>query len=714
MIKNKTILTLGMSAISMLLTSPPCNAGRNYESRMLTGSISDDSHGWVTNVAELTPNTGKLLLSWRMFLEDTKETAFDLYINKEGRMEKLNDAPIVNTTCFQVPERFTTGTSDLTFSLCYSGEEDAIDTYTMPRRQFEEKLPYTSIYIEETASDSRINDVAEYIINDAAVGDLDGDGVCEIILSRNAYGYEEGKVPRSPLIMEAYRLDGTFMWRVVWGNNIPASNSIAMIVADFTGNGAAEVAIRSSEGTIFGDGTTIGDTNGDGRTEYALPDAYNSEAPEFISILDGLTGAEIARAPYIPIVTSEYWGDNYFKRANSLRLCASKLLPGDRFQIVACRGIYARMELEAWEYVPGESELSRVWKFTTDDYPDYIGQGNHQLAVADVDGDGFDEITYGASCIDHDGTGLYSTELGHGDMLHVGKFIKDREGLQCFQCFETGKTRVALRDASTGEILWSLVGEEDNDEGRCLISDIDPDNTGYEAWAYDREMYDAEGNALGTLAPYTNFPIWWTGSLNRQLFDRMTIEKFSRTDTKTRVFNMHRYDAACHNSTKSNACFIGDITGDWREEIVIAKKHPTAVENNRELPGSTELMIFTTWHPTEYRFPYLMSDAVYYRGTIHQHVGYNTPVHLGYYFGSDMDFSGIETIAEDSRIKVGVRGGKLEFSEAVDIVEIFSLEGRSVMKAAGVVTMDVNSLRSGCYIVSYSSGGRNYSCKIML
>lgn len=714
MIKDETKLTFGGMVFSMLLAALPCYSNSPGKVRMLTGSISDDSHGWITNVTELTPNRGKLMLSWRMLPEDTGDTAFDLYIDKGGKKEKINSSPVKKTTCFQVAEEYTKGTSDLTFSLCYSGEDNVLDTYTMPRRQFAEKLPYTSIYIKETASDERINDVEEYLINDAAVGDLDGDGICEIVLSRTAYGYKEGSVPHSPLIMEAYRLDGTFMWRVVWGNNIPASNSIAMIVADFTGDGAAEVAIRSSEGTIFGDGTAIGDTNGDGRTDYALPDTYNSEAPEFISILDGESGAEIARAPYIPIVTSEYWGDNYFKRANSLRLCAAKLLPGGRFQIVACRGIYARMELEAWDYTAGESELRRVWKFTTDDYPDYIGQGNHQLAVADVDDDGLDEITYGASCIDHDGTGLYSTGLGHGDMLHVGKFIKDREGLQCFQCFETGKTRVALRDASTGDIIWSLAGDEENDEGRCLISDIDPDNPGYEAWAYDREMYDAEGNALGTLAPYTNFPIWWTGSLNRQLFDRMTIEKFSREDTKTRVFNMHRYEAACHNGTKSNACFIGDITGDWREEIVIARKHPTAVENNRELPGSIELMIFTTWHPTEYKFPYLMSDAVYYRGTIHQHVGYNTPVHLGYYFGSDMDFSGVETVAQNPGIEVRIKGDRLEFSEAADMVEIFSLDGMRVVKAAGVRIVDVHSLGKGCYIVRYRSEGRNYSCKIML
>lgn len=96
---------------------------------------------------------------------------------------------------------------------------------------------------------------------------------------------------------------------------------------------------------------------------------------------------------------------------------------------------------------------------------------------------------------------------------------------------------------------------------------------------------------------------------------------------------------------------MGDILGDWREEIVIARKHPDAMVGKRVLPGSTELMIFSTWHPTEYKFPYLMSDDVYFRGAKHQHVGYNTPIHLGYYFGSDMDLSNSRNASIGSKKK---------------------------------------------------------------
>lgn len=49
---------------------------------------------------------------------------------------------------------------------------------------------------------------------------------------------------------------------------------------------------------------------------------------------------------------------------------------------------------------------------TGDSYTAY-GQGCHSIAVGDVDGDGCDEIMYGAAAIDNDGRLLYSTGLGH-------------------------------------------------------------------------------------------------------------------------------------------------------------------------------------------------------------------------------------------------------------------------------------------------------------
>ncbi len=628
----------------ILSTSITANNPGNTK-RHFWGSIADERLGQLTDVAALRDNFSKILLSWRMLPSDTKETAFDVYYKDASGWKKMNTQPIVNSTNFQVPETYVNYSTDNVYKLCYHGSDEVLDTYTMSADQVSKKKPYISIFLKETVSDPRINDAEEYIINDGGVADLDGDGNYEILVVRHAREYAKGNkdaVAKSPAILEAYKLDGTFLWRVVFGPNIPNNNACVFIAADFNGDGKDEIAIRTSEGTYFGDGGYTGDTNKDKKINYAQAGKYNRDAPEFLSIIDGMTGAELAKAPYISIGTSEEWGDNYFKRANSLRLAGAKLKSGNKWQIVACRGVYNKMVLEAWEYNGVGTEMTKLWRFDTDAnnkyYKDYIGQGNHQLAVADVDDDGFDEITYGACAIDHDGKGLYSTKLGHGDMLHVGKFDPSRPGLQVYQCFESGKTRSSLRDARTGEQIWALLANEAGDEGRALIADIDPESPGCEAWVYDRIVYDINGKPTGgEKASMVNFPIWWTGSLNRQMFDNRAINQYNRNGGNIRVFSMQPYDVACANGSKNNVAFMGDILGDWREEVIIARRHSSGIEyNKRPLPGSIELMIFSTWHPTEYKFPYLMSDDVYYRGAIHQNVGYNSPIHLGYYLGSDL------------------------------------------------------------------------------
>lgn len=685
--------------------------------RMLWGSITKPNEN-LTNVNDLKQHRGKLLLSWRMLPTDAADASFDLYKVDGVSRTKINSVPIVGKSNYQVPAKFITPGADHSFEVTFSGSEEVLDTYTMSAAQIDEMRPYISIFLKDTADDDRINDVTEYISNDATVGDLDGDGEYEIVLARIAHGYEADYMPKSRVIMEAYRLDGTWMWRVIWGNNIPDSNNIAMIVADVDGDGKEEIAIRSSEGTVFGDGERIGDTNGDGKTDYAQVGKYNSAAPEFISVLDGTTGAELARAPYIPIVSSQAWGDNYFKRANSLRLCAAKLLPGGNFQIVAGRGVYAKMELEAWEYVPGSKEMKHIWKFSTNSNSTYLGQGNHQLAVADVDGDGFDEITYGACAIDHDGKGLYSTRLGHGDMLHVGKFIADRPGLQCFQCFESGVTRCALRDAASGEIIWRLDAKEPGDEGRALIADIDPENPGFECWVYDRQMYDTAGNPLGFTAPSTNFPIWWTGALARQLLDGDRIDMFGRNIGNCRVFTIYRYPVTTINDTKKNPMFYGDILGDWREEIIMPHYHATDKAGKFACADSKEIMIFSTWYPSDYGRPYLMSDDVYFKGAKHEQLGYNTPLHMGTYFTSDSPTSSCASVEMRSACHLTVADGVMTFTEAPAFVRITTLEGCTVINLdnPGVDKIAIGDITKGVYIITYgcvSTGAvRSIKCLI--
>lgn len=629
----------------------------------------------------------KMLITWRMLPTDDASTQFDLYRQIKGQSRKKLNAEPISVTNYQDATLSTGRAPDVTYTLTYAGSADPIATLTIKAKDVNSPKPYLLIPLQETASVSSQEGV-EYQANDVSVGDLDGDGIMEIVVKRLlAYGGSDGTGSgssplhvRHTVLYEAYKLDGTFMWRVCSGPNIILGNSSSFAVADFDGDGKAEMGIKTGEGTIFGDGAEIGDTDGDGVTDYRTEGAnYIGRGPEFFSIVDGETGRELARDNFIKRGKSEDWGDNYFKRAHSLRVgvaCIDGQLPS----LILGRGVYARSVIEAWNYRDGK--LTRCWNFDTSrsekgkdgrPYSQYAAQGYHSLSTGDVDGDGFDEIVYGSMVVDHDGVGLYTTGLGHGDALHLGKFDPSREGLQVYSCFETGKTEVALRDAGTGEILYSHVGSVENDMGRALIADVNPATPGCEMWWYGSNIFDLEGNDVGGKPSSCNMAIWFDGGLNRQVFSGNKIDNYK----KGRVFTIYRYDMAYINGTKENPSFYGDILGDWREEIIF----PDATKTK-------DLKVFTSWYPSDHRFPWLMTDHVYCMSALNQNIGYNQPTHTGYYLGSDLKSD--EEAWEAGGYSSGVEDVIADQIE-VDDDAIYDLMGRRVVNP-----------RAGIYV----SGGR--------
>lgn len=602
--------------------------------------------GSICGTANATTNTyketlDKMLLSWRMLPGDDSTTAFDLYRSIGGKTEeRLNSEPIFATN-FQdltLPSGGRYDGQPVDYRLTLAGSDETIGSFTLSSRQRTGKLPFITIPLTGTADVCPIEGM-EYQANDVSTGDLDGDGQMEIIVKRLlAHGDNDGTGSgasplnvRHTVLYEAYKLDGTMLWRICSGPNIILGNSSSFAVADFDGDGRAEMAIKIGEGTIFGDGAEIGDTDGDGRTDYRTEGAnYIGSGPEFFSIIEGTTGKELARADFIKRGTSEEWGDNYYKRAHSLRVGVG-CFDGELPSVILGRGVYAKSVIEAWDFRDGE--LTRRWNFNTDakltgkdglPYSKYAGQGNHSLSVGDVDGDGFDEIVYGAMTVDHDGVGLYSSCLGHGDALHLGKFDPSRDGLQIFSCFETGRTEVALRDAADGTIIYDHKSDKDGDMGRAMVADIDAASPGCELWWYRSTVHDIDGKELpGDRATYPgscNFAIWFDGTLSRQTFTGTKID--SRKGG--RVFTVYRFDVADINGTKENPAFYGDILGDWREELI----YPDATKTKN-------LKVFMSWMPTDHRIPWLMTDHVYQMSALNQNIGYNQPTHTGYYLGSD-------------------------------------------------------------------------------
>lgn len=717
-LKPKRFLSWALAATLLTAHAQPVAPSAKGE-RKMWASINNVSNA---SLGDYQQHTGQLLISWRMLPTDTWETTFHLY---RRLADKLNTTysrvtpaeGVKNSTCYQIASSkilssdyvyylingdFFEGNAPISIKAAdrQAFREHALDSLLVDARLYKDKLPYISIPLKTTEDVSTLVDEIKYQANDCSVGDLDGDGEMEVVVKRlltvfdksgNMIGNSEGagdtdSRARHIIIWDAYKLDGTMLWRVKSGPNIIAGNSSAVTVADLDDDGCCEFVIKSGEGTVFGDGTEIGDTDGDGITDYRSiwpaghytgdgPKGYGG--PEFFSVIDGKTGRELARANFIargkegetPAEMAANWYENdwkwdarekkyAWKLANSLRMGVARFT-GKGLQIFLGRGVYARTVVEGWNYENGQ--LTRLWKFDSSvaggrsknkdgqNNSAYAGQGNHAFNVADLDGDGLDEVMYGSCAFDNDGTGLWSSGLGHGDASHVGRFLPDREGLQVYHCLENGTCEVALHDAKDGSLIWAKYGTDENDMGRCLVADVDPASPGCEFWMYGnellsqagKELYDSNGNRKKESS--CNAAIWFDGSLNRQTIDGGIINSYAHG----RTFTMYRYDISFNNSTKSNPGWYGDFLGDWREEVIVPSSDKL-----------TDIKIFSTWYPTDYKLPYLMSDHTYKMQTIHQNVGYNQPNHVGgYYLGSDMDFSKVPL---ESNTPAGATRGDLD------------------------------------------------------
>ena len=568
-------------------------------------------------VVAVNKGSGEVYVGWRLLGTDPNDIAFNVYrITGEGEALKLNDEPLTQSTNYidhsvdpsQSNAYFITATWD-------DAEQQASVPFVLPAGA--PVQPYISIPLATPEG---------YTSNDASVGDLDGDGEYEIVLHQTGRSHDNSQsgITDEP-IFEAYKLDGTLLWRINLGKNIrEGAHYTQFMVYDLDGDGRAEFACKTADGTVDGAGNVIGDADAD----YRKSNGYILDGPEFLTIFDGLTGAALVTTQYIPPRGRvSNWGDSYGNRVDRFLACIA-YLDGERPSLVMCRGYYTRAVLVAWNWRDGE--LTRLWTFDSDDGTpgnrDYRGQGNHSLSVGDVDNDGRDEIIYGACAIDDDGTGLYSTGLGHGDAMHLSDMDPNRPGLEVWGIHENPRHPFGanLRDAATGEVLWGLPAD---DPGRGVCMDLDPRYRGYECWASGASgLYDCTGLRISASKPSTcNMGVWWDGDLLREILNGTTIDKWDYANSKTnRLLTAYHYEAASNNGTKANPCLCADILGDWREEVIWRTS------------DNSELRVFTTTIPTDRRFYTFMHDPVYRLSVTWQNVAYNQPAHTGFYMGQGM------------------------------------------------------------------------------
>ena len=576
-------------------------------------SEADAASGYVVEnldrgISAISTGSG-MMVSWRFLADDSDNSIFKLYRNNA----LIYTSNAGNATCYLDKDGKSTDTYKV--ETVESGTIVSSDTCAM-----QSGSNYLEVKLDvPKAQTSGIT----YSPNDCTVGDVDGDGQYELFVkwdpSNSKDNSQKGKTDK--VFIDCYKIDGTKLWRIDLGVNIRAgAHYTQMLVADYDLDGLAEMVCKTADGTVDGVGNVIGDSSKD----YRNSNGYILSGPEYYTLFEGSTGKALDTVDYNPgRGTVSKWGDSYGNRVDRF-LGAVAYLDGVKPSAVTVRGYYTRMTACAYDVV--NKKLVQKWYFDTGNdktKPGY-GDGNHNCMPADVDNDGKQEIVLGATCLDDDGSVLWCLNTGHGDAMHLGDLLPDRNGLELWICHEDKPYGVSLVDASNGKTIFHKDG--DADTGRCCAANVWAGNDGAEFWGLGNDVFDGSGNTLSCRRPAVNFLSYWDGDLEREILDGYTdkpatISKMKNDGTLTTILSTD--GAYTCNTTKGTPCLSADIFGDWREELIVRAS------------DSKSLRIYCTPYETDYRITTLMHDPQYRNQVAGQNISYNQPPHTSFYLASN-------------------------------------------------------------------------------
>jgi len=570
-------------------------------------------------------------LSWRLLGTENYDTAFDIY---RGNTKIATVSDSTNYTD-------TSGTLNSTYTVVPQGTPKSEGKTVIVWQN-----PYLTIPLDVPAGGT-IGDVEyTYTANDATCADLDGDGEYEIILKWDpSNSFDSGSTNSKPsgnVYIDAYKLDGTKLWRIDLGVNIPAGAHFTQISAyDFDLDGKAEIAMKTAPGSIDGENNYVTAAssisairNADNTIDYRNQSGRALSGDEYYTVFQGDTGKALDTVYYPhPRGTIKEWGDSWGNRSERY-LAAVAYLDGIHPSMVTWRGYYGKTTVAAYNLV--NKKLVKIADFNTDTYSGpfsdkrLTGNGNHNLTVADVDNDGKDEIISGAIALEYingDFSVLWCSEKGHGDALHLADYDPIHKGMEYFAVHESSPYGMTVYDAATGNVLFHK--DAGGDTGRGMMANVGYSDGYYDIWGAG--VYTCYGKTKFREASFTpastNFRIFWDGNTYDELLDGTgSYNTWIKIDGKNgRVATLT--NCSTNNYTKNNPCLQADLFGDWREEVVVRSGN----DDNQSL------LIFTTAIETNHKLYTLMHDGAYRMQVAAQNSGYNQPPHIGYYISETKD-----------------------------------------------------------------------------
>lgn len=490
-------------------------------------------------VVAINQGEGKVFIGWRLLGTEVIGTPFNVYRQSgSGQAVKLNDGALTGPTYLVDNNPLTENSTYFVRSLASGQEQNEDGKFLLaagaPVRNYVEiplQLP------ERTQA------------GDGSVADLDGDGQYEIIV-KGVVNEIDSASPgvADKAILQAYKMDGKLLWTITMGKNIREGEHDTMfMVADYDGDGRAEIAVRTSDGSIDGTGQVIGDPNADWRDMDPQSRAYGKNLTDhaYMTIFDGLTGKLLAKEPYVPgPIPVDGWGGiggnsgNDNNGTRSMRFLAGvAYLDGQLPSAVMCRGVYGRTALAAWDYRGGK--LSLRWLFDTNDHPrkgqPYIPSNTSVSAavglnkVTDNTGKNWDGTRPGEAMVwDRDGIAEYAMIIAvDGPVVTVNRQLTPGENKASHTYGYTGQGGHALSVADVDndgkdEIIYKSMVVDDNGKGLFVtglrhgdamhVGDLDVTRPGLEVfgvqenetehgsswpkWTPAAAMYDAKTGEL--------------------------------------------------------------------------------------------------------------------------------------------------------------------------------------------------------------------------